>query len=225
MTPLSPSGHNRWVSRLAAVILVAAAGLTACGGGSSNKAAKTTSSVSATVETAPTASSADSPATAATASTADTQPTASPVDSAQPEPTTHAIPDACTLITQPEAATASGTPVDPGINDTIDFTGLGTGTSCVFRVANSTVPVAYVRLNLIDLGADPAGAFASWKAYTGFAGGPVSGVGEDNFYSDAPGPVNLFIRTGNILIGINVLTEDGLAQATTLAKIVLSRIS
>ena len=137
-------------------------------------------------------------------------------------------PNPCSLITQAEADAVSGFATTPTLQATEDesFAALGTGQACPFIAANTDSPIALVRITVIDLGDDAAAKFAAWKAtQIGMDSGSVAGLGDENFYFSSPGAVGiLFIRVQNLFISVSVITPDGLAQATRLAELALSRL-
>ena len=64
----------------------------------------------------------------------------------------------------------------------------------------------------------------AYKEQSGLNFGHVDGLGDDNFYFQLPdGHTLLFVRRANIVLDISALTTDGLAQATTLARLALHR--
>jgi hypothetical protein len=130
------------------------------------------------------------------------------------------LPDPCKLVTQQDASGAAGMDVLGGAPTSAQIDGLGSGLACVF--ADPSYPArAFVRIDAIDSG---AGAFTSYKAGSGLNGGQVPSLGDDNFYYIAPGgSALLFVRKANITLHISVLTANGLAGATRMARAALNR--
>lgn len=146
-----------------------------------------------------------------------------------PSPTPPNVPDPCSLITQEEAAAAAFKDVRPGFVVETTIETLGSGLACVFRDADApsgVYGVAHIRIDVVDLGANGAGAFtAAGKA---IGTGTVAGLGDENFYycADACTLGSLYVRRGHIAFVISDLAGvDLVAGATTLARLALGRLT
>lgn len=144
-----------------------------------------------------------------------------------------ALPDQCKIVSQADASKAAGKPARPGIPSSATLEGstvegLGTGPGCIYRDAGSpsaTYGIAYVRVDVYDLGAAAAATLVSYRGrFAGIPTSQVKGLGDDNFYFSINGPTHLYVRRANLIMHFAVLTADGLNQATQLAKIVLGRL-
>jgi hypothetical protein len=140
-----------------------------------------------------------------------------------------ALPNACSLITQQEAAAATGTAVLPGISQPATFDHLGTGNGCPFLIPNpdGQPGASQVRIDALDLGQGYAQTWATYEqgaADADLKSGELADIGDDDFYITAPeGSAILYVRRKNVVIVVTLLTPNGLAGAEQLARTALTR--
>jgi hypothetical protein len=127
--------------------------------------------------------------------------------------------NACTLITQAEAASALGEAVDPG---TVPEPG---AQSCLFSAS------AGITINSVEISITSGGGFDSSKpSIPGLTITKVSGIGDDAYsVSIGDGYIVLNVKKGQTTFTVSVLhkgtsNDDLLAAEKTLATAILGRI-
>jgi hypothetical protein len=128
-------------------------------------------------------------------------------------------PDACSLITQAEAASALGEPVDPGA---VPEQG---ASSCLFSAS------AGITINSVEISITTGSDFDSSKpSIPGLTITKISGIGDDAYsVSMGAGYIVLNVKKGQITFSASVLrtgasNDDLLAAEKTLATAILGRI-
>jgi hypothetical protein len=127
--------------------------------------------------------------------------------------------DACSLITQAEAASALGEPVDAG---TVPEPGAH---SCLFSASTG------ITINSVEISITTGSGFdSSKKSIPGLTITKVSGIGDDAYtVSIGAGFLVLNVKKGQITFSVSVLrksasNDDLLAAEKTLAMAILGRI-
>lgn len=135
--------------------------------------------------------------------------------------TTLALPkNACTLVSQAEAARAAGMDVLGG-EAQYDIEILGQlAHSCVWKDPGYPAR-AFIRIDIFDFGPNAANTFAN-KAQFGTT--IVPDVGDEASCFCLPQGANLFVRKANLIMHIAIITPGGATSSVQVAKIILRRL-